>query len=295
MTDQPIAADFPYTHQTVTVHGSQMAYVDLGEGDPILFLHGNPTSSYLWRNVIPHLKDSGRCIAPDLIGMGRSDKPNLPYRFSDHVRYIDGFIEALGLENIVLVIHDWGSALGFHYAHRHPDNVRALVFMEAIIRPMKFADMPGGFRLAFQMFRTPLVGELLSQYLNVFVTQLLPNAIDRDLTTEEMARYREPFPTPASRKPVMQWPREIPFDGKPADNHEIVAAYDAWLQKTEIPKLLFHADPGGLIPAELAQWCEANYPNLTRVELGAGIHYVQEDHPHTIGQRTAKWLAGLEA
>ncbi len=276
------------------VLGSRMYYVDEGEGKPVLFLHGNPTSSYLWRNVIPHVTGVGRCIAPDLIGMGRSDKPDVDYRFVDHARYLDAFIEALELEDVALVVHDWGSGLGFHYAHRNEDNVRGLAFMEAILAPVPSWDaFPDGAREMFQAFRTPEVRWDLICKQNVFVEQAIPGSIVRKLTDEEMDAYRAPFPDEASRKPIWRWPNEIPVAGEPADVAKIVAAYNAWLQETELPKLLLHAEPGALIPAPMVAWARSALPNLETVDLGAGIHYVQEDNPSTIGREVARWAANL--
>jgi haloalkane dehalogenase len=280
------------TSQFIEVDGSRMHYVEEGEGAPVLFLHGNPTSSYLWRNVMPHVAGSGRCIAPDLIGMGQSDKPDLDYRFVDHARYVDGFIAALGLTDIVLVVHDWGSALGFHYAHRNEGNVRGIAFMEAITAPVPSWDaFPEAARGMFQAFRTPEVGWDLIAKQNVFIEQALPGSIVRTLTDEEMDAYRAPFPDEASRKPVWRWPNEIPIEGEPADVTEIVGAYHAWLQETELPKLLFHATPGALTPPLVVEWARSALPNLQTVDLGEGIHYVQEDHPDTIGKELARWLA----
>jgi haloalkane dehalogenase len=294
MTSSAISADFNLPVRHVDVHGSRMAFVDEGQGDPILFLHGNPTSSYLWRNVIPHLRGLGRCIAPDLIGMGRSDKPDLAYRFSDHARYIDGFITALGLSRITFVIHDWGSALGFDWAMRHPDAVRGLAFMEAILTPVASWEQfsPAG-RELFQSFRTPGVGETLILEQNIFVERVLPGGVARGLTDEEMAQYRAPFPDRASRKPVLAWPREIPIEGQPADVVELVSRYRDALCRSPVPKLLFTVEPGILTPAPMVAWCRANLPSLEVVELGRGLHYLQEDHPHAIGQRLAEWVARL--
>ncbi|MFQ5792030.1 MAG: haloalkane dehalogenase, partial [Acidobacteriota bacterium] len=243
-----ISPAFPFESHFVEVHGSRIHYVDEGGGDPVLFLHGNPTSSYLWRNILPHVTPMARAIAPDLIGMGRSDKPDIRYRFFDHSRYVEGFIEALGLENMTLVVHDWGSALGFHYARRHKSNVKGLAFMEAILRPVAWNEFPGGFKMGFKLFRTPVAGWLLIVAMNVFVRQILPKATARKLTGEEMEHYAAPFPTFASRRPVLQWPREIPIEGRPADVHEAVEAYSRWLLESELPKLFFHASPGGLNP-----------------------------------------------
>ena len=288
-----ISAEFPFESQYITVYGSRMHYIDEGSGDPILFLHGNPTSSYLWRNIIPHLTPHGRCIAPDLIGMGKSDKPDLGYRFVDHVRYVDGFIEALGLENITLVIHDWGSALGFDYAMRHQANVKALAFMEAIIRPASWAQFPKDFKMGFKLMRTPGLGWLMISVANVFVKQILPQAIVRKLTTEEKALYAEPFPTVKSRKPVRVWPLEVPIDGKPVDVAALVTANCEKLQASELPKLLFYATPGGIIDAAAVAWCEEHLPSIQTVDIGEGIHYLQEDNPHMIGEELAKWYQAL--
>jgi haloalkane dehalogenase len=278
----------------VDVHGSRMHYVEEGEGAPVLFLHGNPTSSYLWRNVIPHVSGGARCIAPDLIGMGKSDKPDIDYRFVDHARYLEGFIETLGLGDVVLVLHDWGSGLGFDWARRHADRVRGLAFMEAILTPVPSWDVfPEGAREMFQAFRTPEVGWDLIAKQNVFVEQALPGSVVRKLSDEEMDAYRAPFPDEASRKPVWRWPNEIPIEGEPADVAEVVGAYSAWLQETEVPKLLFAATPGALIPAPVVEWARSALPNLEVVELGEGIHYVQEDHPEEIGRGIARWLAEL--
>ena len=288
-----ISSAYPFESHYVEVLGSKMHYVDEGAGEPVLFLHGNPTSSYLWRNVIAEVTPVARAIAPDLIGMGRSDKPKIGYRFFDHVRYVDAFIEALELDRPTLVLHDWGSALGFHWAHRHPDRVRGLAFMEAIVRPASWRHFPSDFRLVFRLFRTPLIGWVMIQVLNLFVRKVLPVSVVRPLGAEEMAAYKAPYPTIASRRPVRQWPCEIPIDGKPADVHEAVAAYSAWLQESETPKLLVEARPGAIMPRQLAEWVKESFPNLTTVDVGKGLHYIQEDHPRAIGRAVARWLGGL--
>lgn len=291
---QAISADFPFTANYVEVLGSQMHYVDEGEGDPILFLHGNPTSSYLWRNIIPHLTGLGRCIAPDLIGMGKSDKPDIGYRFFDHARYLDGFIEALGLTNITLVIHDWGSALGFHYAHRHPENVQAIAFMEALVMPVPgWEVLDEETQQVFKAFRTPEVGWEMIVNQNMFIEQVVPGAIVRKLTEAEMNQYRAPFLEPASRKPIHQWPNEIPIGGEPADVHDAIVAYNQWLQGTDMPKLLIYATPGAIGTEPAVAWCRQHLPNLTAVSVGEGLHYLQEDHPHRIGQELAKWVEAI--
>jgi len=287
-------SEFPQSSNRVEVHGSPMHYIEAGTGDPIVFLHGNPTSSYLWRNVIPHLAPLGHCIAPDLVGMGRSGKPDIEYRFFDHVRYIDGFVDALGLQDITLVIHDWGSALGFHYAMRHEKNVKAIAFLEAILMPLPdWQAFPAEMQEMFRAFRSPDVGWDLIVNQNVFIERILPGAILRKLTEEEMNRYREPFLEPKSRKPIWKWPNEIPIAGEPADVTAAVNDYNAKLRRSDLPKLLLYATPGAVITAPLVDWCRKNLKRLTAVNVGDGIHYLQEDHPHEIGTAIADWYAAL--
>lgn len=289
-----ISAEFPFDSRFVKVHGSTMHYVESGAGDPIVFLHGNPTSSYLWRNVIPHLSPLGRCIAPDLIGMGRSGKPEIEYRFFDHVRYVEGFLETLGLRDVTLVIHDWGSALGFDYAMRHPKNIKAIAFLEAIVLPLPdLQAFPDGMREMFRAFRSPDQGRKLIIDQNIFIESVLPNAILRKLSEEEMNRYREPFLEPKSREPLWRWPNEIPIGGEPADVEAVVTDYNLKLQQSEIPKLLLYATPGAVLTAPLVEWCRRSLKNLTAVNVGAGVHYLQEDHPHEIGAAIADWYRAL--
>jgi haloalkane dehalogenase len=288
-----ISAEFPFEPNFVAVDGSEIHYVDVGEGDPILFLHGNPTWSYLWRNIIPHLQPEARCIAPDLIGMGKSGKPEIDYTFEDHYEYIEAFIDELGLKDITLVVHDWGSGIGFQYAHTHPGNVTGLALMEAIVRPWKWEQMELSPRLWFRLMRTPVVGWGIISVANMFVNGMLPRLTIRDLTDEELDRYREPYPTVASRKPVRVWPREVPISGKPARVHDKVAAYSKWLTETEIPKLCLYADPGAIIRHEEVSYIERNFANKTMVNIGEGLHYVQEDHPHRIGEEIASWYTNF--
>lgn len=290
MTETDISSDFPYESHFVDVLDSRMHYVEQGEGEPFLFLHGNPTSSYLWRNVIPNVAPLGRAIAVDLIGMGRSGKPEIDYRFFDHVRYLEAFIEALDLRNLTLVLHDWGSALGFHYARRHEENVRAVAFTEAILAPTRWRDFPRSYKTLFKLFRSPLAGAAMIQGMNVFVKRVLPQAIIRDLSDAEMAHYLEPYPTYASRKPLRQWPREIPIDGKPADVHEAVAAYNAWLQRSTVPKLLMWAKPGALIGHRTIDAVRERVASLEVAYIGRGLHFVQEDSPAKIGEALAGWV-----
>lgn len=290
MNKSNISAKFPFESHYITVHGSKIHYLDIGKGDPILFLHGNPSSSYLWRNIIPHVVGLGRVIAPDLIGMGKSDKPNISYRFQDHYHYLKGFIDTLGLENITLVIHDWGSALGFHYAHQHSQNIKAIAFMEAMLRPLNWSDFDTKFRPVFKMMRMPVVGWLMVSVANLFIKQVVPQAVVRELSLEEKEAYAAPYPTIASRKPVRVWPCEIPIAGKPVETFNIIQDYNRWLQDTDIPKLMFYAHPGATTTAETAVWAQEHLPNLHIVDVGEGTHYIQEDHPHLIGSELARWI-----
>jgi haloalkane dehalogenase len=293
MTAKTISSSFPFKSKYVEIEGAKIHYIDEGSGDPILFLHGNPTSSYLWRNIIPYLVPHGRCIALDLIGMGKSDKPDLDYRFFDHSKYVEGFIKKLNLSNLTLVIHDWGSGLGFHYAMRHENNIKGIAFMEAIVKPMIWEDFPKDFKMGFKLFRTAGIGWLMISVMNMFVTKILPQSIVRKLSTEEMDYYADPYKTVQSRKPVRQWPCEIPIEGKPVDVYEAISNYSKKLQTSEVPKLLFFATPGGLIDPKTVDWCKQNLKNLKVVDIGNGIHYIQEDNPHLIGQEMAKWYQEL--
>lgn len=293
MRADAISADFPFESQYIDVHGSRLHYIDEGEGDPILFLHGNPTSSYVWRNIIPYLSSHGRCIALDLIGMGKSDKPDIGYRFVDHYRYVEGFIKALQLSNITLVMQDWGSGLGFHYAALNHGNVKALAFMEAILRPMSWSEFPIGPRIGFKLFRTPGIGWFMLCVMNSFVRQILPQMTVRKLSAQEMRTYHQPFPSIGSRKPVRQWPLEIPLGGQPADMVALVSAYSQKLRESDLPKLLFHGNPGAIVRAQAVEWCRRNLKNLQVVDVGDGLHYLQEDNPRLIGEELAKWYANL--
>lgn len=288
-----VSSEFPFDSNFIEVGGSDVHYIDVGSGDPILFLHGNPTWSYLWRNVIPHLQPKARCIAPDLIGMGMSDKPDIDYTFEDHFGYIEGFIGELGLEDITLVVHDWGSGIGFHYARMNPNNVAAIAFMEALIRPLRWEWIPVQLSVALRLWRNQVAGWLMFGLANLFVNLLMPLWVVRDLPDEVLDRYREPYPTVASRKPVRVWPQEIPISGSPTRVHDKIAAYSEWLTETEIPKLCLDAHPGvlGADSREglYREYIESNFPNTTVVDLGKSRHYVQEDHPHRIGEEIASW------
>lgn len=223
--EREISSDFPFESKFIEIKGSKIHYVDEGEGDPILFLHGNPTSSYLWRNIIPYLSNSARCIAPDLIGMGQSDKPDIAYGFHDSYEYLDAFITELGLKNVTLVLHDWGSGLGFHYANMHRDNIKAIAFMEAMYNAPNFDEMQMSVKIAIKMMRNRLFGSLMVKRANMFIKKMLPDLIERELTKEEKAYYASPYPDAKSRNPLLAWPKSIPIKGKPADVASIVANY----------------------------------------------------------------------
>jgi haloalkane dehalogenase len=295
VANKSISTDFPFESKYIEVEGSQIHYIEEGAGDPVLFLHGNPTSSYLWRNIIPHVSPAARCIAMDLIGMGKSDKPDIEYRFEDHARYVDGFISAMGLEGITLVIHDWGSALGIYYARRNEGNVKGIAFMEAILMPFPPLDPSTDMGKTFIAFRTPEVGWDMIVNQNFFVEQILPGMVMRGLTDEEMEAYRAPFTAPESRKPVWRWPNEIPIEGEPANVNEIIQSSNKWLIGTDLPKLLFYGTPGAILNENMVKWCVGNLKNLTTVDIGPGLHYIQEDNPHLIGEELAKWHEGLSS
>ncbi|MBM4258037.1 MAG: haloalkane dehalogenase [Deltaproteobacteria bacterium] len=287
---QPISPHDPYTRRRVKVLDSEMVYIDVGVGDPVVFLHGNPTSSYLWRNVIPHVERSGRCLAPDLIGMGDSGKnPSGSYRFVDHARYLDAWFDVLGLtKNVTLVVHDWGSALGFHWAHRHPDRVKGLVYMEAIVRPLLWEEWPEAATNIFRLMRSPAGEEVVLQK-NIFVERILPASVLRPMTEEEMVVYRRPYLEAGEvRRPMLTWPRQIPLAGEPADVVEIVGRYAQWLATSNIPRLFINAEPGMILAGKARDFCRT-WPNQQEVTV-KGLHFIQEDSPTEIGQAVATFL-----
>ena len=282
-----------YPKKTIQVLGRNMAYVDEGQGDPIVFLHGNPTSSYLWRNVIPFVTPLGRCIAPDLIGMGDSDKledsgPGA-YRFVEHRRFLDEFLAQMGIDkNVVFVIHDWGSALGFDWSRRHPESVRAIVYMEAIVQPLNWSDWPDSARNMFKRLRSD-EGEEIILKNNAFVEKILPASIQRNLSTAEMAEYRRPFFNPGEdRRPTLTWPREIPIYGDPPDVVEIVSDYGKWLETASVPKLFINANPGMILTGGQREYCRS-WPEQQEVTV-KGLHFIQEDSPEAIGEAIAGFL-----
>lgn len=295
MSQTLISAKGPYKRRRVAVLDTEIAYIDTGTGDPVVFLHGNPTSSYLWRNVIPHVEGLGRCLAPDLVGMGNSGKaPNGSYRFVDHARYLDAWFEALGVtKNVTLVVHDWGSALGFHWAHRYPDRVKGIAYMEAVVCPLTWANWPEAARPIFQALRSPAGEELVLQK-NMFIENILPASVVRGLTEEEMAVYRRPYMEPGeARRPMLTWPRQIPIDGEPADVVAIVEDYGKWLATSEVPKLFVNAEPGIILVGPQREFCRT-WPNQQEVTV-KGLHFVQEDSPVEIGQAIAAFLTRLPA
>jgi haloalkane dehalogenase len=280
----------------VEVNGKRMAYVEAGVGDPIVFQHGNPTSSFLWRNIMPALASCGRCIAVDLIGMGDSDKLDNPgpdsYRFVEHRDFLFAAWDKLGIkDNVVFVIHDWGSALGFDWAFQNPELVRGIAYMEAIVRPVRWADWPAAARGIFEGFRSA-AGEELVLEKNLFVERVLPGSILRDLTPAEMDEYRRPFANPGEdRRPTLTWPRQIPIDGEPADVCRIVARYADWLTTSEIPKLFVNAEPGAILTGEQREFCRS-FANQTEVSVDGG-HFLQEDSPAEIAAAIGAWLQRL--
>jgi haloalkane dehalogenase len=297
----PLSADPRYRRSFADVNGVRMAYVEHGSGehgsgDPMVFLHGNPTSSYLWRNVMPHLEGLGRLIAPDLVGMGESGK--LPdsgperYTFVEHRQYLDALLEQLGVdENVTLVVHDWGSALGFDWANRHRSAVKGIAYMEAIVRPVGWDEWPGAAKGVFRGFRSP-AGEEMVLEKNVFIERVLPGSVLRKLTDEEMAHYRRPFENAGEdRRPTLTWPRQIPIDGEPPDVVEIVSAYADWLASSPVPKLFVNAEPGAILIGNQREFCRS-WVNQQEVTV-SGNHFLQEDSPDEIGEAVAVWYRGL--
>ena len=291
MTPSAVSAHDPCPRRRIAVLDSEMAFVDTGGGAPVVFLHGNPTSSYLWRNVIPPVASRGRCLAPDLIGMGDSGTaPAGRYRFVDHARYLDAWFDAVGLtREVTLVVHDWGSALGFHWARRHPERVAGLVYMEAIVRPVTWAEWPEPARKIFQTMRSP-AGEEVVLGKNVFVERILPASVMRGLDEAAMSVYRRPFLEPGeSRRPTLTWPREIPIEGEPADVVAIVEDYATWLARSPVPKLFVNAAPGSILTGAQRQFCRT-WPNQREVSV-RGTHFIQEDSPDEIGAAVVDFLA----
>lgn len=284
----------PLSKQYKTVNGKQVAYHDVGTGDSVVFLHGNPTSSYLWRDIVPHVSGQARCVVPDLIGQGDSDKLDDPgpgsYTFVEHREYLDGLLDQLELgDNITLVIHDWGSALGFDWANRHRNRVAGIAYMEAIVRPVTWDEWPEAAVGIFRSMRSD-AGEEMVLSKNLFVEAILPSSIIRKLSEEEMNEYRRPFANVGEdRRPTLTWPRQIPLGGEPADVVEIVQSYADWLSVSDLPKLFINAEPGTILTGPQREFVRT-WPNQTEVTV-AGIHFIQEDSPDEIGQAISSWMS----
>jgi haloalkane dehalogenase len=291
MTTAQFNSTDPHPRRPVAVLDTEMSYVDTGRGDPIVFLHGNPTSSYLWRNIIPYLSEQGRCLAPDLVGMGQSGKsPTIAYRFVDHARYLDAWFEALNLtSNVTLVLHDWGSALGFHRATRYPKQIKAIAYMEAIAMPMRWEDF-GEVDVIFRSLRSGK-GEQMILDENFFVETILPLSIIRKLSEQEMAAYRAPFLAREARLPTLVWPRQIPIEGEPADVTAIVESYGKAMSQSALPKLLIVGEPGAIIKGRTLESCRT-WPNQSEVTV-KGLHFLQEDSPDEIGRALQEFVKSV--
>jgi haloalkane dehalogenase len=290
-----VPSEDPFPRSRIGVRGHEMAYVDVGHGRPIVFLHGNPTSSYLWRNVIPHLRPLGRCLAPDLIGMGESAKLPDPgpgtYSFGTHAAHLEAFLEEVQLDGpVVLVLHDWGSALGFDWARRHPDRVRGIAFLEALVNPLTWADWPAVSRRIFRGMRGR-DGEELVLDKNVFVERILTASVQGGLAPEALERYRAPFRAREDRWPTLEWPRQLPIENVPPAVHDVVAAYGQWLRTSDVPKLFVNAEPGSILVGRMRKVVR-RWPALTEVTVPAG-HFVPEDCPDELGRVLADWIGAL--
>jgi haloalkane dehalogenase len=298
MTSAPTIVP-PFNHfdthprKRVAILDTEISYADTGAGDPIVFLHGNPTSSYVWRNIIPHVSRLGRCFAPDLVGMGQSGKsPNGAYKFVDHAHYLDAWFETLNLtSNVTLVVHDWGSALGFHRATRFPEQIKAIAYMEAVAMPLRWDDF-GEVAGMFRGLRSAQ-GEQMIFDQNMFVEMILPHSMFRKLTIEEMSYYRAPFLTRESRLPTLVWPRQIPIEGEPADVTAIAESYGKAMSQSPIPKLLIVGEPGAIIKGRVLEFCRT-WANQTEVKV-KGMHFLQEDSPDQIGAALREFLKSVNA
>jgi len=291
MNSEPIAASFPYPSNYLDINGVKMHYIKTGEGDPILFLHGVPTSAYLWRNVIPHLSSLGQCIAPDLIGFGQSDKTNIPYSITDHIQSITSFIEKLNLKNIIMVLHGWGSIIGFDYAMRHQERIKGLVFYESYIRPVSDED----FSLPFEEQIYTLHEEETSKHPlqgTEFIERILSEGMVRSLSEEEWQNYRKPFLKAHAEKPILQYLKELPKANN--KTNQIIMAYSEQLQKSKIPKLMLYSIPGFITTISTIIWAKEHLPCLETNEIGEALHYAQESNPALMGESISVWLQGIE-
>ncbi|NRG17938.1 haloalkane dehalogenase [Rhizobiales bacterium] len=289
-----VTEELSITYKYADVLDSSMSYLEVGEGDPVLFLHGNPTSAYLWRNILPYIGKEHRAIAVDLIGMGKSDKPLISYTFADHFAYLSSFIDKMGLETVTLVGHDWGGALAWEYARRNPDRVKRLAFMEAVLPPAfprpSFESMGEEMGNMFRAFKDEQQGHKLVIEDNMFVDQVLPGFVNRQLGDKAMAAYHEPFLKESDRAPVLAWPREVPIAGEPAATTEALQQIEHFMSETKMPVLLAYAEPGVLVPPKAVDWYVAKIKNLETAFVGQGFHFIQEDQPDAIGRAIADWL-----
>jgi len=290
-----ISADYPFEDHYVMVKGARIHYVEVGSGPAVVFVHGNPTSSYLWRNVLPIVGRNHRAIAVDLVGMGRSDKPDIAYRLADFIEYFDGFMAAMNLQQVTLVVHDWGGAIGIDWAMRHPENVKALAMMETIIAPMHWDQVDVFTRYLFRQLRDPEVAQQLNVKENYFVEKLLPAMSGRPLSEQEMAAYRAPFLHESDRRLIALFPQQIPFDGEPADVADRVARNFALLQSSHVPLLLLHAEPGAIVQGKYLQQLRESLPRMTVRDIGPGIHFIQESQPTRIGSELSEWITQQES
>lgn len=285
----PRSSGYPFRSRFADLFGSRIHFIEKGSGRPFIFLHGNPTWSYLWRNVIPPVAERGRCIAPDLIGFGRSDRPDIGYTFREHYRYVEGIIEELNLKDIVLVGHDWGGVLAFYYALNYRSNVRGIAFMESFPFTMELNEFPPAFRTVLRLFRTPELGKFLAMRLNLFVKRAIPAGIHRDLPKSVLRNYMKPFPTAKSRYPVYVFPNELPIKGRVNDTYREVEWMEGALPGIACPVLLLTCTPGCIIRKKRVEWLAERIGDLTVENVGPGIHFVQEDNPAGIADALVRW------
>lgn len=289
--------EFPFDSKFITIYGHKLHYIDVSNGDPILFLHGNPTSSYLWRNIIPYMSRLSRCVALDLIGFGKSERPDIDYRFVTHADYVNRFIEALNLKNITLVMHDWGNALGLYYGLHHLDNIKGFAMLEggSFFRPIpRMEDFyPIQAQSLFTTLRDPIQGPELMKNVNPFLSNMKKSVLGRELSDAALQMHQAPFLDPNSRKPMWTFPTQFPINGEPKDVFEIVNAYSPILQECRTPKILFHATPGCNTPPAIVEWAKSHMHHLTTIDIGAGYHFLPEDNPTLIGQELSKWYETL--
>lgn len=289
-----IEEELSVERKSITVLGSKMTYLEQGEGDVVVFVHGNPTSSYLWRNVIPFVSDSSRAIAVDLIGMGHSDKPNIDYTFSDHYRYFSAFVKTLGAKQITVVGHDWGAAIAWEYARNNPEKVTRLAFMEGVLPPgfpvPSFESMGEEMGGMFKAFKDPVMGHKMVIVDNMFVEQVLPSFVNRTLGAAAMKEYRSPYLSEESRKPILVWPREVPIAGEPENTKNVMEKIAEFMGKTKMPVLLLYASPGVVTPAQAVPWYVERIKSIETSFVGTGFHFIQEDQPEVIGRGLADWI-----